>query len=198
MFDIMLSNRLSYAFDFRGPSITVRTGCSASLVCLHLAEQAIKNGECASAIVAGCNLFISGISATKASYEAMGNVLSPEGICRTFDEKADGYGRGEAINAVFLKRMSAAPRDGNPIRAVIRASATQHDGKSSGLLNSNTFAQEALIRHTYRIAGITDYSETSFFECHETGTLAGDPIEVSAVTRVFGEKGVLIGGVSDA
>lgn len=94
--------------------------------------------------------------------------------------------------------MSAALRDGNPIRAVIRASATQHDGKSSGLLNPNTFAQEALIRHTYRIAGITDYSETSFFECHGTGTTAGDPIEVSAVTRVFGEKGVLIGGVSEA
>lgn len=126
----------------------------------------------------------------------MGNVLSPEGICRTFDATADGYGRGEAINAVYVKRLSAALRDGNPVRAVIRASATQHDGKSSGLLNPNTYAQEALIRHTYRIAGISDYGETAFFECHGTGTVTGDPTEVSAVTRVFGDKGVLIGGVS--
>ncbi|KAF4818956.1 Fumagillin dodecapentaenoate synthase [Colletotrichum siamense] len=193
--DIMLSNRISYAYDFHGPSMTVRTGCSATLVALNLAEQAVKSGECSSAIVAGCNIFLSAASATKASYGTLGTVLSPDGICKTFDADCNGYGRGEAINAVYVKRLSHALRDGNPIRAIIRSTATQHDGKKPGLLNPNTFAQEALIRHTYNIAGITDYSQTSFFECHGTGTPTGDPTEVSAVTRVFGEKGVLIGGV---
>ncbi|KAG6359882.1 hypothetical protein INS49_010935 [Diaporthe citri] len=193
--DIMLANRISYAYDFHGPSMTIKTGCSATLVALNLAEQAVKSGECSSAIIAGCNIFLSAASATKASYGTLGNVLSPEGICKTFDADCNGYGRGEAINAVYIKRLSHALRDGNPIRAIIRSTATQHDGKKPGLLNPNTYAQEALIRHTYKLANITDYSATSFFECHGTGTPMGDPTEVSAVERIFGKKGILIGGV---
>ncbi|KAL2060534.1 hypothetical protein VTL71DRAFT_9175 [Oculimacula yallundae] len=193
--DIMLANRVSYAYDFHGPSMTIRTGCSATLVGLNLAEQAVKSGECSSAIVAGCNIFLSAVSATMASYGVLGNVLSEDGTCKTFDAECDGYGRGEAINAVYIKRLSHALRDGNPIRAIIRSTATQHDGKKPGLLNPNSYAQEALIRHTYKIAGITDYSQTAFFECHGTGTAVGDPTEVSAVERIFGKSGIVIGGV---
>lgn len=123
-------------------------------------------------------------------------VLSPSGKCKTFDLLADGYGRGEAVNAVFVKRLSDALRDGNPIRAVIRSSGTNNDGRSNGIMNPNTYLQEALIRKTYEQAGITDYSKTAFFECHGTGTPTGDPLEVAAVARIWKDHGgVKIGAV---
>ncbi|KAI8264278.1 Highly reducing polyketide synthase [Colletotrichum sp. SAR 10_77] len=117
------------------------------------------------------------------------------GVCKTFDAASDGIGRGEAINAVYIKRLSQALRDGNPVRAVIRSIATQHDGREPGLIIPNGYAQEALIRHTYDKAGITKYSETSFFECHGTGTRIGDLTEVGAIERIFREEGVIIGAV---
>ncbi|KAJ4419139.1 Type I Iterative PKS [Gnomoniopsis sp. IMI 355080] len=102
----------------------------------------------------------------------------------------------EAVNAVYVKRMSDALRDGNPIRAVLRASATNNDGRSNGIMNPNTYQQEALIRQTYEEAGITDLSKTAFFECHGTGTPTGDPLEVAAVARVWKDHGgILIGAV---
>ncbi|KAK1961177.1 KR domain-containing protein [Colletotrichum sublineola] len=191
--DFMLSNRISYVYDFRGPSMTIRTGCSGTLVALNLAEQAVKSGECSSAIIAGCSMFLSGPIATKGSFGTVGATVSPQGICKTFDADCDGLGRGEAVNAIYVKRLSHALRDGNPIRAVIRSTATQHDGSGSGMLIPNGHAQESLIRHTYDIAGIRDFSKTAFFECHGTGTVVGDPIEVAAVERIFGEYGILIG-----
>ncbi|KAK2037056.1 KR domain-containing protein [Colletotrichum somersetense] len=191
--DFMLSNRISYVYDFRGPSMTIKTGCSGTLVALNLAEQAVKSGECSSAIIAGCSLFLSGPIATKGSFGTVGATVSPQGICKTFDAGCDGLGRGEAVNAIYVKKLSHALRDGNPIRAVIRSTATQHDGYGSGMLIPNGNAQESLIRHTYDIAGIKDFSKTAFFECHGTGTIVGDPIEVAAVERIFGKHGILIG-----
>ncbi|KAF5501052.1 Reducing polyketide synthase DEP5 [Colletotrichum siamense] len=193
--DIMLSNRISHAFDFRGPSMTVKTGCSSSLVALNLAVQSLELGECTSALVAGCSLFLSAPLSAAGASGALGNIASPDGVCKTFDAASDGIGRGEAINAVYIKRLSQALRDGNPVRAVIRSIATQHDGREPGLIIPNGHAQEALIRHTYDKAGITKYSETSFFECHGTGTRIGDLTEVGAIERIFKEDGVIIGAV---
>ncbi|KAL3301247.1 polyketide synthase [Colletotrichum asianum] len=193
--DIMLSNRISHAFDFRGPSMTVKTGCSSSLVALNLAVQSLELGECTSALVAGCSLFLSAPLSAAGASGALGNIASPDGVCKTFDAASDGIGRGEAINAVYIKRLSQALRDGNPVRAVIRSIATQHDGREPGLIIPNGYAQEALIRHTYDKAGINKHSETSFFECHGTGTRIGDLTEVGAIERIFGEEGVIIGAV---
>ena len=158
-----------------------------------MAAEALRRGECCSALVMGCNLILSPLMTI--AYTEQG-ILSPTGRCRTFDAASDGYGRGAAVNALFVKRASDALRDGNPIRAILRASATQHDGKKSGLSNPSSYSQEALIRHTYQVAGIEDYSKTAFFECHGTGTPVGDPAEVGAVARVFGESGIVIGAVS--
>lgn len=122
-------------------------------------------------------------------------VLSPSGTCRSFDADADGYVRAEAVNMVYLKRLDDALRDGNPIRAVIRATASNFDGRTPGIAQPSSTSQEALIRACYRSAQITDFGDTTFVECHGTGTATGDPIEASAVANVFGEKGVYIGSV---
>jgi acyl transferase domain-containing protein len=123
-------------------------------------------------------------------------VLSPDGICKTFDAAADGFARGEAINAVLLKPLDQALRDGDPIRAVVRSSLVNSDGRTSHMGSPSTESQEELIRKAYEAAGITDFSQTAFFECHGTGTAVGDPLEVAAVANVFGESGIYVGSVS--
>ena len=122
-------------------------------------------------------------------------VLSKDGSCKTFSADANGYARGEAIAAIYIKKLDDAVRDGNPVRAVIRGTATNHDGKTPGLSVPSAEAQEALMRRAYKVAGILDLSKTGFVECHGTGTSVGDPIEASAVGRVFGESGVHIGSI---
>ena len=122
-------------------------------------------------------------------------VLSPSGTCRSFDADADGYVRAEAVNMVYLKRLDDALRDGNPIRAVIRATASNFDGKTPGIAQPSSTSQEDLIRACYRSAQLTNFGDTTFVECHGTGTATGDPIEASAVANVFGDKGVYIGSV---
>ena len=123
------------------------------------------------------------------------NALSPSGMCKSFDASADGYGRGEAANAVYLKKLRDAVRDGDPVRAVIRGVAAGSDGQSEALVRPSEVAHEALIRRCYDIAGIRDFSETAMIECHGTGTATGDPVEAGAVASVFGEQGVYIGSV---
>ncbi len=103
-------------------------------------------------------------------------VLSPDGSCKTFSADADGYARGEAISAIYIKPLDVALRDGNPVRAVIRATATNSDGRTPGITYPSTEAHEAMMRKAYDIAGITDFSTTTFVECHGTGTPTGDPI----------------------
>jgi acyl transferase domain-containing protein len=123
------------------------------------------------------------------------DVLSPSGCCKTFDESADGFARGEAINAILIKPLDEALTCGDPIRAVIRATAVNSDGKTSNMGCPSTESQEKMMRKTYEIAGILDISQTPFVECHGTGTPVGDPLEAAAVANVFGEKGVYIGSV---
>ncbi|PTB36575.1 hypothetical protein M441DRAFT_62043 [Trichoderma asperellum CBS 433.97] len=190
--DFALSNRASYEYDLKGPSMTIRTACSSSLIALHEACQAIYIGECESAIVAGTSLFLSPTMTIALSEQG---VLSPTGSCKTFDAKADGYARGEAINAVFIKKLKDAIRDGDPIRGVIRGTATNFDGKTIGITNPNQEAHVALMRRAYEVAKISNISDTAFVECHGTGTQVGDPMEAGAVGRVFGNRGIYIGSV---
>ncbi|KAF1992963.1 polyketide synthase [Amniculicola lignicola CBS 123094] len=191
--DLMNSNLVSYEFDWTGPSMTFKTGCSASMVALDTACKAIARGDCESAIVGGTNLILSpGLSMILSKY----GVNSPDGRCRSFDADALGYGRGEAVSSLYIKRLDDAIRDGNPIRGVIRATLCNDDGKTPGITQPNTHAHESLIRKTYSLAGLADkHHETGFFECHGTGTPVGDPIEVNAVARVFGKAGMVIGSV---
>lgn len=171
--------------------MTIRTGCSAALVGLHEACVALQRGDCTSAIVGGANLIMAPNMTTAMTEQG---VLSPDGSCKSFSADANGYGRGEAITAIYIKPLEAALRDGNPIRAVIRNTATNHDGKTPGLTYPNTYSHESMMRKAYADAGL-DFAETAFVECHGTGTPVGDPIEANAVARVFGDKGVYIGSV---
>ncbi|KAL4931451.1 uncharacterized protein BDV17DRAFT_288988 [Aspergillus undulatus] len=187
-----LSNRLSYEFDFQGPSMTLQTGCSASLVGLHEACQALYSGDCCSAIVAGTSLMF---APTMTATMSDNTVMSPTGTCRTFDEKADGYGRGEGVNALYVKRLEDAIRDNDPIRAVIRATSTNCDGHTPSITTPGSYSQEALVRWAYKKAGISDITQTGFFECHGTGTVAGDTAEASVVAKLFEGKGIIMGAV---
>ena len=206
--DFALSNRVSYEMDLQGPrfvytcivilresdrsSSTTRTAFLASLVALHEACVAISRGTCDSAIVGGANLIMTPGS-TMSMTEL--NVLSKYGSCKTSSADANGYAAGEAIAAVSIKRLDDALRDGNPIRAVIKGTATDHNGKTPEITVPSAKAQEALIRRAYKVAGNTDFLKTGFVECHGTGIPVGDPIEASAVGRVFGESGVYIGSI---
>ena len=172
--------------------MTIRTACSSALVGLHEACLAIERGECASAIVGGSNLIL---APRMTAFMTEKDVLSPDGSCKTFSADADGYARGEAITAVYIKPLDSAIRDGNPVRAVVRSTTTNSDGRTPGLSTPSTESQEALIRKAYELAGITDFSQTAFAECHGTGTSVGDPIETNAIARVFGDSGVYIGSI---
>lgn len=173
-------------------SVTVRTACSASLTALHQACGALQRHEVDAALVCGVNLMTSPTASIALNEQG---VLSPDGSCKTFDATANGYARGEAITSILIKRLEDAEDQSCPIRAVIRATSLNYDGKGSSLGAPNPLAHEALIRQAYRSAGIDDFSKTAYVECHGTGTRTGDPLEVSAVGNVFGESGVYIGSV---
>ncbi|KAI9368958.1 putative polyketide synthase [Aspergillus egyptiacus] len=181
----ILSNRISYIFDLRGPSFTLDTACSSSIYCLHSAVSAVRAGECEGAVVAGANL----IMGPEQHLGTMkGGVLSPTSTCHTFDASADGYGRAEGVSALYIKRLSAALRDGDPIRAVIRGSAVNANGKTSGITQPSIAGQAEVIRKAYRLAGLNAH-DTDYVECHGTGTAVGDPMEVEGLSRVFSRKG---------
>lgn len=188
------ANRISHALNLRGPSMTVRAACSAGGVALHLACQAIRDGDCDSALVASANLVLSpGFTHLMANE----GVLSPDASCRTFDARANGYARAEAGNCLFLKRLDCALTDGNPIHAIIRGSACNSDGRTAGLTSPSPVAQEEVIRAAYRQAGIeeTEIWRTGLVECHGTGTAVGDVVESCSIAQVFGGKGVYISSV---
>ncbi|KAI8308564.1 Highly reducing polyketide synthase FUM1 [Colletotrichum sp. SAR11_240] len=192
-FDFMPADRIHYEFGFMGPSVTVRTACSSSLLGLHQACYALIHGDCEAAVVAGTSIIYSPtLTATMNDH----NVLSPSGTCKTFDAEADGFVRGEAVVAVYVKRLSDAVRDGDPICSVVLSTASNSSGKSSTMTAPNPDAQEELIRRAHEVAGIKDYSRTAMMECHGTGTPVGDPLECEAVGRVFGDHGgIYIGSV---
>src|SRR3984893_4858586 len=176
------ANRISYVFDFRGPSLAIDTACSSSLVAVHLACCSLRNGESTLAIAGGVNLILSpaiAINFTKAG------AMAPDGRCKAFDARANGYVRSEGAGVVVLKPLSKALADGDPIYAIIRGSAVNQDGRSNGLMAPNPLAQEAVLREAYRQASVSP-GKVQYVEAHGTGTLLGDPIEAKALGTVLG------------
>ncbi|KAI0010191.1 fatty acid synthase S-acetyltransferase [Xylariaceae sp. FL0662B] len=193
--DFMLANRISYEMGFQGPTSTVRTACSSSLTALDEACMALSRGDCEVALVSGVNLIL---TPTMMSTMTEQGVLSPDGSCKSFSADANGYARGEAVAAIVVKPLADAVRDGNPVRAVIRATSCNANGNlGAGISVPSTTAQETLIRHAYSVAGIVDVGATAMVECHGTGTPVGDPLECNAIARIFGgnESGLYIGSV---
>jgi len=176
------SGRLSYFYDFQGPSMSVDTACSSSLVALHQACKSLLAGECDLALAGGVQIMLKPESGI---YLSRIKVLSPDGRCKTFDASADGYGRGEGCGVIALRRLSEASARGDRILAVIRGSAVNHDGSSSSFTAPNGQAQQALLRQAFQNADI-DAASVDYVEAHGTGTPLGDPIEVNALAAVLG------------
>jgi acyl transferase domain-containing protein/NADPH-dependent curcumin reductase CurA/NAD(P)-dependent dehydrogenase (short-subunit alcohol dehydrogenase family)/acyl carrier protein len=174
------ANRLSYFFDWRGPSVAVDTACSASLVGVHLACQSLRRGETSLAVAAGANLILS--PAVTVNFNEAG-AMAADGNCKAFDARADGYVRSEGVAAVILKPLSQARSDGDRVYAVILGSAVNQDGRTNGLMAPNPRAQEEVILAACRDAAISP-AEISYVEAHGTGTLLGDPIEAKALAAV--------------
>ncbi|KAH6636358.1 hypothetical protein F5144DRAFT_619703 [Chaetomium tenue] len=193
----MLSNRLSWFFDLRGPSFSIDTACSSSMVALHEACRDIQDGTTSMAVVAGSNLIL-----VPDIWRALSSqrFLSPDGACHSFDGQANGYGRGEGMGVVIVKPLADAIRDNDVIRAVIRGSGINQDGKTPAITVPNAHAQMSLIRSTYAKAGL-DMSQTTYFEAHGTGTPVGDPLELLAIGQTIGaargegDEPVLVGSV---
>ncbi|TWU76947.1 t1pks [Metarhizium rileyi] len=179
--DAILSNRISYFYDLHGTSVTTDTACSSSLVCFHLGSQILQNEEADISIIVGSSLhYDSNVFVTMTDL----GMLSTNGRCVAFDASGSGYVRGEGITCAILKRKSDAISSGDNIRAVVRATGSNHDGKKNGITLPNSAAQEHLIRSTYERAGLNP-NHTQYFEAHGTGTAAGDPIETRAIGVVF-------------
>lgn len=177
----MLANRLSWFYDLRGPSVNLDSACSSSAMAVDLSCQLLHSGVTDMGIVAGCNMLLDPDFSTILSDMQM---LSPSGRCYAFDHRANGYSRGEGVAVVVLKRLSDALRDNDTIRAVIRASGSNQDGRTPGITQPDPKAQAQLIRETYQRAGL-GMEHTRFFEAHGTGTAIGDPIEVGAIAGCF-------------
>ena len=177
-----LANRISYAFDLHGPSFTVDTACSSSLVALHQACEAMRAGRIDTALVGGASMLLSPHSFIGFCQASM---LSPKGRCHAFDARADGYVRAEGGGMVLLKPLAAAMAAGDPIRAVIRGTGVNSDGRTPGLSLPNKQAQAALLQEIYTRFGL-DSSDLAYVEAHGTGTPAGDPIEAGALGSVLG------------
>ncbi|MFT4625565.1 MAG: acyl transferase domain-containing protein/acyl carrier protein [Myxococcota bacterium] len=176
-----VSGRVAYALGVHGPNLALNTACSSSLVASHLGVQALRHGECEAALVGGVHLML---SPENFVYVSQLKALASDGRCKTFDASADGYGRAEACGMLVLKRLSDAHRDGNPVLAVIRGSAVNHDGPSSGLTVPYGPAQRMVIREAITRAGV-DPLDVTYLEAHGTGTVLGDPIEVHAVEAEY-------------
>ena len=178
-----IANRLSYVFNLKGPSMTIDTACSSSLVCVHLACQSIWNGEIDQALAGGVNLIIRPESSIMMS---KGNFLSPDGYCKSFDSRANGYVRSEGSGVIVLKPLSKALADGDQIYALIKGSAVNQDGHTEeGFTVPSAAAQVEMLKTAYSSAGV-DPTKVVYVEAHGTGTPVGDPIETSAFGQVLG------------
>ncbi|OAQ57609.1 polyketide synthase [Pochonia chlamydosporia 170] len=176
----IMSNRISWFFNMKGPSVSLDTACSSSMVALHLGCQSLRTGETTMSIVGGTNLML--------MPDIMGamtrlHFLSPDGKCQSFDHKANGYSRGAGF--CVLKPLHLALKDGDVIRGVIRNSGVGQDGNTPGITLPSGEAQESLIRRVYAEAGLS-MAHTSYAEAHGTGTPAGDPVEAGALSRTLG------------
>jgi acyl transferase domain-containing protein/acyl carrier protein len=177
------AGRLSYVLGLQGPSLAIDTACSSSLVSVHLACQSLRNRECNQALAGGVQLIL---SPEVAIFLSKTKALSPDGKCKTFDDAANGFVRGEGCGVVVFKRLSDALTDGDSILALIRGSAVNHNGHSSGLTVPNGLAQQKLLREALE-NGKVNPSQVSYIEAHGTGTSLGDPIELEALAAVFSE-----------
>ncbi|KAM7215806.1 polyketide synthase [Rhypophila decipiens] len=182
----IMSNRISWFFNMKGPSISLDTACSSSMAALHLGCQSLRTGESTMTVVGGTNLML--------LPDIMGamtrlHFLSPDGKCQSFDHKGNGYSRGEGAGFCVLKPLHLALKDGDVIRGVIRNTAVNQDGNTPGITLPSAEAQEALIRRVYADAGL-DLADTAYVEAHGTGTPAGDPVEAAALGATFGKARV--------
>lgn len=181
----ILSNRISHAFDWKGPSLTVDTACSSALVALHLACQALRSGEVDTAVVGAVNLLL---APEPFVGFAQASLLSPTGRCRPFSAAADGYVRSEGAGAVVLRRRGALAPDDAP-RAWVLATGSNSDGHTNGISLPNAATQSALLRQVYADAGVTP-DDICYLEAHATGTAVGDPIEARAIGETLGRARV--------
>jgi polyketide synthase 13 len=179
----IIANRVSYFYDFRGPSVAVDTACSSSLVAVHQGVQALRGGEADVVLAGGVNALITPL--VTIGFDEVGGVLAADGRIKSFSQDADGYARSEGGGMLVLKRLADARRDGDEILAVIAGSAVNHDGRSNGLLAPNPDAQAEVLRKAYKNAGINP-RDVDYIEAHGTGTILGDPIEADALGRVVG------------
>lgn len=194
----LLSNRLSYFFDWHGPSVTLDTACSSSLVAVHLAVQALRAGESRTVLACGSNLIL---GPENFIIESKLKMLSPSGRSRMWDQNADGYARGEGVGVLVLKTLRNALEDGDAIECVIRETAVNQDGASdhAGITMPHAPSQEALIRATYTRAGLdlrNPKDGPQFFEAHGTGTPAGDPIEAEAMYKAISQHREIRGDIT--
>ncbi len=175
------ANRISYIFDFHGPSAAVDTACSSASLAVHLAVESLRRRECTAALAGGVNAIITPETTIAFSKARM---LSPEGKCRPFDAGANGYVRGEGCGLVLLKRLADAERDGDQVLAIIRATSVNQDGRTSGISAPNGQSQQECIRAAHAQAGVAA-ADISYIEAHGTGTPLGDPIEMQALAEIF-------------
>ena len=189
------ANRIAYSFDLTGPSMAIDTACSSSLVAVHQACEALRAGDCTAALAGGVNLILR--PETSAGLAAAG-MLAPDGHCKPFDARANGYVRSEGCAIVLLKPLNVAKREGHRILGVILGSAVNHDGRTNGLTAPSGRAQQQVIQRALARAGITPEAIAAI-EAHGTGTAIGDAVEIGAIEAVFGggnrSRPLLVGGI---
>ncbi|WP_084478523.1 polyketide synthase Pks13 [Nocardia jejuensis] len=178
----IIPNRVSYFYDFRGPSVAIDTACSSTLVAVHEAVRSLRLGDSDVALAGGVNMVLAPVASL--GFDING-AIAKDGNLKAFSSDADGFVRSEGAGMVVLKRLADAEQDGDTIYAVIKGSAVNNDGRSNGLLAPNPDAQADVLRRAYRDAGIAP-STVDYVEAHGTGTLLGDPIEADALGRVIG------------
>ena len=180
----ILANRISYLLDLRGPSLSIDTACSSSLVAVHQACQSLWSGECDMALAGGVNVIF------RPEYligMCKGKFLAKDGYCKTFDERADGYARGEGAGVVVLKPLHMAQRNGDIIHGIIRATGVNQDGRSSGITSPNPASQSDLIAEVHARADVSP-DQIAYVEAHGTGTQAGDSAETEALGHALGQR----------